>query len=79
MLDQALFIVFLVEGGFAKCRVLEHRRIPAMAALPGFSLIGQFEIAVGARQYVDANRVCKTVLSLISLTQIKLFSYQLSI
>jgi hypothetical protein len=50
-----------------------------MAALPGFSLIGQFEIAVGARQYVDANRVCKTVLSLISLTQIKLFSYQLSI
>jgi len=95
MLDQTLFIVSLGEGGFAKYRVLKHRRIPALVALPDFALVGQFEIAVGARQYVDAisegnqrdidrvdrvtGRICKTVLSLISLMQIKPFSYQLSL
>jgi len=44
LLDQTLFIISLFEGGFSKCRVRKHRRIPALVALSDFAFIGQFEI-----------------------------------
>ncbi len=87
MFDQALCLVSLVESGFAECRMLEHRRIPALVAPPGFARIGQFEIAAGTGQHANtvgkrtipgviendhaSTPSLKTVLSPISVIQIK--------